>query len=267
MGQDRAPAYWAVLPARVRYDKDLRPNAKLLYAEITALADATGFCWASNEYLGQLFGLKIRAVRALISQLADKGYLTVEVVRDPETHEVKQRRIWVDGPLIFPLENEPENGETSGTKTPDPSGTKMPDPSGTKMPVEQSKVNFNNTPYSPPEGDGVSEGDKRIKRRNKSVPEHRPEAFDRFWELYPRHADKQKAVRAWDTLQPDDGLLDIMAAALEAQKKSPMWRRGIGIPYPSTWLNGARWEDDVETAAGGGDIPQERQWADDPEVW
>ena len=34
----RKPGYWAVLPARVRYDEELRPNAKLIYAEITALA-------------------------------------------------------------------------------------------------------------------------------------------------------------------------------------------------------------------------------------
>ena len=39
---ERRPGYWAVLPATVRYDKTLRPNAKLLYAEITALADANG---------------------------------------------------------------------------------------------------------------------------------------------------------------------------------------------------------------------------------
>lgn len=39
---ERRPGYWAVLPAKVRYDKTLRPNAKLLYAEITALADARG---------------------------------------------------------------------------------------------------------------------------------------------------------------------------------------------------------------------------------
>lgn len=267
MGQDRAPAYWAVLPAKVRYDRELRPNAKLLYAEITALADATGFCWASNEYLGQLFGLKIRAVRALISQLADKGYLTVEVVRDPETHEVKSRRIWVDKPAAVAVEDEEDIGEPSGTNSPDPSGTKMPDPSGTKMPVEQSKVNFNITPYSPPEGEGAGKAKKTRKGRSKYIPEHRPEAFERFWELYPRHTDRQKAVRAWDTLKPDDGLLDIMAAALDAQKKSPMWRRGVGIPYPATWLNGARWEDEVEAPADDGDDRQGRQWADDPEVW
>ena len=51
------PGFTALLPPRVRYDKELRSTAKLLYAEISAMADVTGFCWASNRYLGELFGV------------------------------------------------------------------------------------------------------------------------------------------------------------------------------------------------------------------
>lgn len=93
---DRKPAYWAVLPAKVRYDTSLRPNAKLLYAEITALAGASGYCWATNEYLAQLFGIAARTVSDLVGTLAKRGYIRVEVVRDDKTNEVQQRRIWVD---------------------------------------------------------------------------------------------------------------------------------------------------------------------------
>lgn len=34
------PGYYAILPAVVRYDDRLRPNGKLLYAEITAMGTA-----------------------------------------------------------------------------------------------------------------------------------------------------------------------------------------------------------------------------------
>ncbi len=34
-----------------------------------------------------------------------------------------------------------------------------------------------------------------------------------------------------------------MGRALERQIESEDWKRGIGIPYASTWLNNARWED------------------------
>ena len=91
----RKPGYWAVLPARVRYDEELRPNAKLIYAEITALADSTGFCWATNKYLSELFGLSKKTVSDLIGTLEKKGYIQIEVVRD-EKGAVSDRKIYVD---------------------------------------------------------------------------------------------------------------------------------------------------------------------------
>ena len=39
---------YSVIPARVRDDHSLRPNAKLLYGELSALAQAEGYCWAWN---------------------------------------------------------------------------------------------------------------------------------------------------------------------------------------------------------------------------
>ena len=82
----RKPGYWAVLPARVRYDEELRPNAKLIYAEITALADSTGFCWATNKYLSELFGLSKKTVSDLIGTLEKKGYIQIEVVQIGRAH-------------------------------------------------------------------------------------------------------------------------------------------------------------------------------------
>ena len=53
----RLPSYYAVLPAKVRYDPDLPPNAKLLYAEITALAGEHGY-WG-REYACQAYILAL----------------------------------------------------------------------------------------------------------------------------------------------------------------------------------------------------------------
>ena len=236
---ERKPAFWAVLPARVRYDPELRPNAKLLYAEITAMADATGYCWASNAYLAELFAISPRTVRELVQSLERKGYLSVEVIRDPSNNAVVERRIWVDRPTIV---EEPAT----------PSGENPPYPSGENPPLEQSK-DMNIPPIVPQRG-------RRTKgpKKPKAAPDWKPDRFAAFWDYYPRGESKQAAIRAWDNLKPDDDLLTVMGRALEIQKASKMWQDGIGIPYASTWLNQRRWTE-VDLSAGIGGPPDEPQ--------
>lgn len=73
------PNYYAVLTADVRYDKRLSANAKLLYAEITALAQKEGFAWASNQYFAELYDVHKITVSGWVKELRDAGYITVEI--------------------------------------------------------------------------------------------------------------------------------------------------------------------------------------------
>ena len=103
-------------------------------------------------------------------------------------------------------------------------------------------------------------------RRPKTEPRYRPEWFERFWALYPRKTNRVAAVRAWDKLSPDLDLCRVMAEAIRAQMRSPQWRDGPEhIPHPSTWLNGARWLDEVSPAPPGEE--NAGGWAPDPEVY
>ena len=83
-------------------------------------------------------------------------------------------------------------------------------------------------------------------RRVKSIPDWKPDLFERFWKKYPRHEDRAKAVEEWDRLKPDLELMKNMSAALDRMMKSDEWRRGIGIPYACRWLRYRRWEDAFE---------------------
>ena len=80
-------AYYAIIPANVRYDDDLTPNSKLLYGEITALCNEKGYCWASNEYFSKLYGVSKTSISNWISQLRNKGYITCEIVYKEGTKE------------------------------------------------------------------------------------------------------------------------------------------------------------------------------------
>ncbi len=70
------PNYYGVLPATVRYDKRLPPAARLLYAELTALASYEGYAWPSNAYLAELYDVDTRTVKRWLEQLEKLGYLT-----------------------------------------------------------------------------------------------------------------------------------------------------------------------------------------------
>ncbi len=45
------PGFYAILPATVRYDRRLKSAEKIFYAEITALSDKTGYCYAEQRLL------------------------------------------------------------------------------------------------------------------------------------------------------------------------------------------------------------------------
>lgn len=85
------PNYYAIIPANVRYDEDLRDKAKLLYGEITALCNKNGYCFASNKYFADLYGVTITTVSTLIKELVDKGYIVSVIQYKRGTKEILNR--------------------------------------------------------------------------------------------------------------------------------------------------------------------------------
>lgn len=218
------PGYWAVLPSQVRYDHSIPPNAKLLYAEISSLTDLSGYCFASNAYFEQLYELSERTVIRLIRSLEAAGYIRVEANEGGK----EKRRIYAGiNPLQAPL--------TKMSVPPDKNVT----------PIINKKITSN--PPKAPRGDC----------------EWEPALFERFWRAYPRKRDKASAKREWDKLKPDRKLMQIMSAALDRDKASDEWQRGIGIPYACRWLSHHRWEDgeDADLAGDAADAAPEQRLA------
>lgn len=96
--------------------------------------------------------------------------------------------------------------------------------------------------------EGVKEPDPEATppRRKKVADESH---FARFWSAYPRKVAKADAAKAFAKLAPDESLLGLMLAALEWQSRSDGWLKEGGkyVPYPATWLNTRRWEDECPT--------------------
>lgn len=103
---DVRPCYYAVIPADVRYDDRIPANAKLLYGEISALIGSDGFCFASNQYFADIYGLTPVTVARLVSKLEDAGYIKRELEKD-KTGQVVRRKIYlsVSVPDVQPLNN------------------------------------------------------------------------------------------------------------------------------------------------------------------
>lgn len=88
---EERPNYYAIIPANVRYDTELTPNAKLLYAEITALCNEKGYCWATNEYFANLYSVSKTSISKWISNLIQKGYIYSEMIYKDGTKEILNR--------------------------------------------------------------------------------------------------------------------------------------------------------------------------------
>ena len=94
MTKGEQPNYYAIIPATVRYDTNLKSTEKLLYGEITALANKNGFCYAKNKYFADLYNVTTVSVSRWISHLQELGYIEIEIIRN-ENKEIVKRNIYI----------------------------------------------------------------------------------------------------------------------------------------------------------------------------
>lgn len=133
-------SYYAIIPANVRYDNDLTPNAKLLYGEITALCNEKGYCWASNGYFAELYDVSKKSVSTWINKLVEKKHIISKIIYKKNSKEVLERRLYIylnpiEKDVIDPME---EKVNTYGKEVRDP----VEDNFHTPM---EEKVKDNNT--------------------------------------------------------------------------------------------------------------------------
>jgi hypothetical protein len=71
--------------------------------------------------------------------------------------------------------------------------------------------------------------------------------FEEFWAAYPKKAERKKAASAWKRRNLDRLADRIIEDVQRRQVMDRQWLDGF-IPHPTTYLNGDRWEDEIQTA-------------------
>jgi len=110
-------SYYAIIPANVRYDKQLIDGAKLLYGEITALCNQEGYCWATNSYFSELYEVSTKTISTWVNQLRSKGYITTEMIYKEGTNEIVKRYIRIVPGGMEEKVNTPMEEKVKGNST------------------------------------------------------------------------------------------------------------------------------------------------------
>lgn len=87
---------------------------------------------------------------------------------------------------------------------------------------------------------------KKSKKRNDY-----PDDFEEFWRTYPRHEDKKKAFKVWQTALKNGATADEIIAGAARYAKYRAGEPEQYTKHPSTWLNGDCWENEYSTAGMG----------------
>ena len=199
------PTYYAILPAVVRYDRELTDKAKLLYAEISVLTNKTGQCWAGNQYFASLYNVTSRTVTRLINELVDKGYLY-------RKYEYKGKEISKRILSVVPLEVV----------------TKMSVPLPTKMSI--------------PPDTNVADNTTSVNNTRKEIYIRDNNDFSRFWDkLVGRKLGKNDALKAYvkiDTELTAEELAEKFNRLLQVREEKY-------VPYPQKWLKNEGWNEEI----------------------
>lgn len=157
------PSYFSILTADVRYDERLRANEKIMYAEITSLSNAYGYCSASNNYFADLYKVNKNTVSTWINNLKKYGYITVEIEYIEGTKQVNKRKIYPNNTYQL-KERYPINKkmDTPSIKTEIPPQEKSGYPINKK--VEENNTSNNNTSFNNTSNNNLR-GDEDFKKK------------------------------------------------------------------------------------------------------
>jgi len=146
---------------------------------------------------------------------------------------------------------------------------------GGRPPKEPKKpsglINNPKNPEEPKKADsdsGSGSGSEKPKKRKKEYSQQ----FLEFYQAYPNHSAKAEAYKAWNKIDGKGELLPTMLQSIKDQAAHKIRLKDRGEfcpewPNPSTWLNQARWEDEVMKELKPTAPRQNTAWKDKLNGW
>ena len=211
------------IPKEVWESKELTLQQKVMLVEIDSLDNDDG-CFASNKYFSDFFGISSGRVSQIINDLIDKGYLKVEYQKKDK--QILGRIMKIQSPpypqKVFNILNRGYLENYEG-------GIKY-SKEGYLENAKDNNIYINNI-------------NNNIKNYNKK--EIALEKFEEFYKEYPKKVSKENVKKWFIKNNPSDELFKTIMSSLKKYKLSDSWKDIKYIPYPSTWLNQKRWEDEL----------------------
>lgn len=134
-----------------------------------------------------------------------------------------------------------ENGKKGGRP-------KNPDENPRDNPSDNPSDNPRDTGRTPDKEDKEDKEDKN-KPRARASQSATADRFEEFWSAYPKKVKRKDAVAKWKSRRLDGKADEIIADVERRKRQDARWLRGFA-PDPTTYINGSRWEDEIEAMTG-----------------
>ncbi|MCP1173774.1 hypothetical protein [Ralstonia chuxiongensis] len=201
---------------------EMSPFARLLYVALWCEADREGrMTWKPKTFKLRYFPADAIDIDALCEEIIGRGLV----------------ELYGDGLAYIPkfLDHQHINPRESPSSLPPPD-----DASHTREPrVDHASGR---------------DSDVQVGREGKESNKHASvdAMFEEFWTAYPKKVSKAAALKAYRKIKPSESLQAEILAAVSRAKTSVDWSKDDGqfIPYPASWLNARRWEDEAPSQGG-----------------
>lgn len=226
---DENISYYAIIPASVRYDKDLSSSAKLLYGEITALCNKKGYCWATNSYFAELYDVSVVTVSRWIALLINKGYISSILIYEDDKKTIKERRITI----------------VQGTNNND----------NTYLQNCYEGINKNVNRVLSKKSIGLNKNVKENNTSNNTINNTKNNNtanadFEKLWAIYPNKKGKPAALKAYEKAVKDGATFAEIERGILAYKAQIAREKTETrfIKHGSTFFNQRAWLDDYDSS-------------------